>query len=83
MNFTGQPITLPLYAGINRCLGHGEKKGEWCNRIDTCACHQTIQHDAGINAPAAYRKCMSEHYAAYLPMEGFPFDDTKDEGRPA
>ena len=23
MNFTGQPIPLPLDAGINRCLGHG------------------------------------------------------------
>lgn len=83
MNFTGQPIPLPLDPTINRCLAHGHKEGEWCERRATCACHETIKHDRGIKAPAAYRKCTSELYAAYLPLCGFPISDNEDEGRPA
>ena len=26
-------ITLPLPKEINRCLGHGEKTREWCDRL--------------------------------------------------
>lgn len=83
MNFTGQPIPLPLDAGINRCLGHGHMAGEWCDRLEHCAAHQTIKHDAGINAPSAFRKCMTDNYAGYLPLEGFPIEEREEEGRPA
>ncbi|MBS1143398.1 MAG: hypothetical protein H6R14_804 [Proteobacteria bacterium] len=83
MNFTGQPIPLPLDPTINRCLAHGDHVGEWCERSETCACHQTIKHDRGIYPPAAFRKCTTDHFAAYLPLEGFPIDDNEDEGRPA
>lgn len=70
-----KPIPLPLDPSINRCLAHGDKPGDWCERRYQCACHETIKHDFGINAPAAYRKCSSDHFAAYLPLEGFPDKD--------
>jgi len=59
---------LPLEAGINRCLAHGHLQGEWCDRRYQCACHETIKHDHGINAPAAYRKCTSDLMAAFIPL---------------
>ena len=71
MDLTNQPITLPLDAGINRCLAHGANRLDWCEKRATCACHETIKHDAGINAPAAYRKCSTDAYACYLPLHGF------------
>jgi hypothetical protein len=74
MNFTGKPIPLPLEPGINRCLGHGHNKGEWCEKLATCAAHQTISHDAQVFAPVAYRKCMTDNFAAYLPIDGFPVE---------
>ena len=74
MNFTGKPIQLPLEPGINRCLGHGHNKGEWCEKLATCAAHQTISHDAQVFAPVAYRKCMTDNFAAYLPIDGFPIE---------
>lgn len=83
MNHTGKPIPLPLEATINRCLAHGDQVGDWCERRETCACHQTIKHDRGIHAPAAFRKCMTDNFAAYLPMTGFPMEDAEEEGRPA
>jgi hypothetical protein len=83
MIFTGKPIPLPLASDINRCLAHGHQNGEWCERRNTCACHETIKHDAGIKAPAAFRKCISDKFAAYLPLDGFPIDDNEEEGRPA
>jgi len=78
-----KPIPLPLPADYQRCLAHGDKPGEWCERRETCACHETIKHDRGVHAPAAYRKCMTDHFAAYLPLDGFPLADHEDEGRPA
>jgi hypothetical protein len=81
MNFTGKPIPLPLDYGINRCLGHGHNKGEWCAKLATCAAHQTISHDSGIFAPVAYRKCMTDNMAGYLPLDGFPIEDCEEEGR--
>lgn len=83
MNFTGTPIPLPLDAGITRCLGHGYKKGEWCDRLETCAAHQTIKHDNGGLSPTAFRKCTTDNMAGFLPLEGFPIEDCEDEGRPA
>ena len=79
MNFTGKPIPLPLDYGINRCLGHGHNKGEWCAKLATCAAHQTISHDSGIFAPVAYRKCMTDNFAAYLPIDGFPAEEEYHE----
>lgn len=69
------PVALPLSRDINRCLAHGNRPGEWCERRYQCACHETIKHDAGINAPAAYRKCASDLYAAFIPLEGFEKED--------
>jgi hypothetical protein len=83
MNFTGKPIPMPLDAGINRCLAHGHQAGEWCERREQCAAHLTIRHDAKINAPAAFRKCMTDNMAGYLPINGFPIEDCEEEGRPA
>lgn len=78
MNFTGKPIPMPLDASINRCLAHGNMNGEWCPRLDTCAAHQTIKHDTGMAVPTAYRKCMSDRFAAYLPIHGFtPEEETE------
>jgi hypothetical protein len=74
MNYTGKPIPLPLDPGINRCLAHGHRPNEWCERLSTCAAHQTIQHDVGLNVPSAYRKCMSSSFIAYLPVDGFPVE---------
>lgn len=71
MEFTNTPPSLPLDKSINRCLAHGDKVGEWCERRYQCACHETIKHDMGINAPAAYRKCSNDTYASYIPMVGF------------
>ena len=75
MNFTGKPIPMPLDAGINRCLAHGHQAGEWCDRREHCAAHLTIRHDARINAPAAFRKCLTDNMAGYLPIHGFPVED--------
>lgn len=75
MDIITTPTQLPLDPQINRCLAHGHKVGEWCERRYTCACHETIKHDAGISAPAAYRKCTSDLYAAYLPIDGFHDQD--------
>ena len=70
-----KPVALPLSRDINRCLAHGRIVGEWCERRYQCACHETIKHDLGINAPAAYRKCTSDLYAAFIPLEGFEKED--------
>lgn len=75
MNLTKTTPALPLDAGVNRCLAHGNRPGEWCERRYQCAAHETIKHDAGISAPAAYRKCTSDLYAAFLPIEGFEVED--------
>lgn len=77
MNLNGQPITLPIDPGINRCIGIGYAMGEQCERIATCACHQTIAADSKP-LPAAWRKCFTDQYIAYLPMDGFT-DSERDE----
>jgi len=74
-----KPIALPLSRDINRCLAHGHQAGEWCERRYQCACHETIKHDAGINAPAQYRKCWTENWVGYLPLDGFKDDDEVQE----
>ena len=70
MDLQTTPITLPLDASINRCLAHGDKHGEWCERRYACACHETIKHDL-VPVPTAYRKCATDLYAAFLPLSGF------------
>lgn len=69
------PTQLPLESSINRCLAHGDKVGDWCEKRYECACHETIKHDAGIHAPAAYRKCFTPAFAAFIPMDGFEIED--------
>ena len=64
-------IKLPIQSEIVRCLAHGHKQGDWCERRYQCACHETIKHDRGIKAPAAYRKCTSDLYVAFIPLAGF------------
>lgn len=72
---TIKTIALPLDASINRCLAHGHKEGEWCEQRYQCAAHETIKHDRGINAPAAYRKCTSDLMAAFLPIRVEVFEE--------
>jgi len=79
MNFTGKPFPLPLDVGINRCLAHGHQAGEWCDRRETCAAHQTIKYDAGLNVPAAYRKCLTDSFVGYLPINGFPIEADRED----
>ncbi len=69
-------INLPLDPTINRCLAHGHLVNNWCEKRYECACHETIKHDAGLNVPAAYRKCNSDLYVAFIPLAGIP---TRDE----
>ncbi len=71
METIAKPIQMPLEASINRCLGHGHQVGEWCEKRYQCACHETIKHDLGINPPVAYRKCWTESWAGFIPMDGF------------
>jgi len=70
-------ITLPLNPEITRCLAHGQREREWCDRADNCARHLTIHCDpmppeGEISPNAVYRACSSDLMAGYLPMEGFP-----------
>ena len=74
------PIALPLSSDINRCLAHGHKVGEWCENRHNCAAHQTIKHDlplwqAGHNLATMNRKCWTENWAGYLPLEGFEVEE--------
>lgn len=53
---------------------------DWCERIYDCGAHQTIQHDlplwkAGHNIAIAKRKCWTENWVGYLPLDGFDFAD--------
>ena len=80
-----KPITLPLNPEINRCNAHGSRPHEWCDRRHNCAAHQTIIHDlplwqAGHTLPVANRKCWTEHWVGYLPLEGFEVEDVETEG---
>lgn len=70
MTLNGRPITLPIDPFINRCLGIGDALGERCERHQSCACHRTIAADE-INRPTAWRKCYTDQFVAYLPMDGF------------
>lgn len=83
MNLTGTPPILPLPESVNRCLAHGEMKNEWCERRYQCACHETIKYDRGLKTATAYRKCTTDLYAAYIPLEGFQPCEEEEEGRPA
>lgn len=75
MDYSNNPVTLPLPASINRCLAHQEKPGEWCPRRYECAAHETIKHDRGIKAPAAYQKCRSDNWVGFIPLAGFADGD--------
>lgn len=74
------PIALPLNPEITRCNAHSSMAREWCDRRHDCAAHQTIQHDmqlwkAGNNIATANRKCWTENWVGYLPLDGFDFAD--------
>lgn len=62
---------LPLEANIQRCLGHGHKPREWCDRINDCARNATLQHDGTANN-ISNRACTSDLMAGYIPLDGFP-----------
>lgn len=79
MNYTGKLIPLPLGEEINRCLAHGIHINDPCERRETCACHMTIKHDRGLNTKTVYRKCNSDLYAAYMPLDGWPAEDAAPE----
>lgn len=74
MEFTVKPIHLPLDPTIDRCLGHWQRKGEWCAERDRCARHVTIRvlaepwHET---KPPMYRMCTSDRFDLKLPLEGF------------
>lgn len=70
MNFTGQPIPLPIDGSIMRCLGMGLTYAERCPKAKTCAAHQSILHDTEYY-PAAVCKCGTDKFVAYLPVGGF------------
>lgn len=67
-----KPIKLPLSATASRCLGHGDKRGEWCKRSNECARHLTISHAnepwAEANAPY-YRMCSNDDFLCFLEVE--------------
>lgn len=80
MEFTNQPIALPLPKEIQRCLGHGHRDREWCEQINNCARNVTLRHDpAWQDEPpvTCFRSCSSDLMAGYMPLEGFPKDDTQ------
>ena len=64
-----KPPKLPLQADISRCLGHGDKKGEWCSRYRTCARNQTCIHiDEPLDEakPPYYRMCSENSFASFM-----------------
>ena len=67
-----KPIKLPLDESASRCLGHGNKKGEWCKRINECARHATISHPdepwVYTDAPY-YTMCSSDDYHCFLEID--------------
>jgi len=64
-----KPATLPLPVTVSRCLGHGDRKGEWCQRHSECARHKTISH---INEPwdrvgaPYYRMCSDMQFLSFM-----------------
>lgn len=84
MNLTKTPPTLPINPEITRCNAHGSMEREWCVRRHNCAAYQTIVHDlplwkAGHNIATANRKCWTENWVGYLPLDGFKDDDEVQE----
>lgn len=62
-------VTLPLPAGVSRCLGHGDRKGEWCERSSECARHLTISHLAEPweeVEPPHYRACSTAEFICFM-----------------
>lgn len=80
-------ITLPLNKNIVRCLAHGHREREWCDRAENCARHLTLRHDPipkngqtdaakiACETTTVYRACQTDLMAGYMPLEGFPKDD--------
>ena len=63
------PVTLPLPVDVSRCLGHGDRKGEWCIHSNECARHLTISHLSEpwseIDAPL-YRACSNVEFICFM-----------------
>ena len=68
-------IALPIMRDMTRCLGHGIKHGEFCERVNDCARNATIKHDLPGQYSTDNRACTSELMAAHVPLAGFPKDD--------
>lgn len=63
---------LPLPWEMTRCLGHGNHKGEWCERHNECARHLTISHrDEPWESvqPPAYTACSGHTKALFLAVK--------------
>ena len=58
---------LPLLRDVNRCLAHGFRPGETCQKADLCARHVTIRHDLAPVA-TAYRCCPTEQFQSFIPL---------------
>lgn len=72
------PTKLPLPETMSRCLGHGSLKTDWCARLETCATHQTIAQDYKIDVQIENRKCWTDNWVGYIPMDG-SLADIKNE----
>ena len=66
------PAKLPLIAGVSRCLGHGDKKLQWCDKSNVCARHLTISHELepwiNVEAPF-YRMCSNNDFHCFIEVE--------------
>lgn len=69
-----KPITLPIDSEIVRCLAHTNEPRVWCDRRANCAAHETIRFDTQ-DCQVVERKCSSDFYVGYLPLDGFPDND--------
>lgn len=63
---------LPLPETVSRCLGHGDKRGEWCDKHNECARHKTIGHidEPWDKVPAPYyRMCSDYRFVSFMEIE--------------
>jgi len=62
-------IALPN--DVSRCLAHGNKVGEWCEKRHQCARHESIKTDRTA-VPTIYRACdFTGNFLLHIPLEGF------------
>jgi hypothetical protein len=66
------PVTLPLHPDVSRCLGHGARKGEWCEKANNCARHMTIHRideQWEQATPPYYRACSNDEFLLFMEYE--------------